>query len=74
MILQKGLELSYTHIGNSCQQWGAEIYLMLLHWNIAICLNAESSSMNKIKYIDVFIIFNDRQFSSQFNYRHLIVT
>lgn len=74
MILQKGLELSYTHIGNSSQQWGAERYLMLLHWNIAICLNAESSSRNKIKYIDVFIIFNDRQFSSQFNYRHLIVT
>lgn len=55
MILQKGLEVSYTRADNNSQQRGAEIYLMLLHWHIAISINAESSYMNKIKYIDVFI-------------------
>lgn len=43
MTLQKSLEVSYTRADNNSQQQGAEIYLMLLHWHIAIRINAESS-------------------------------
>lgn len=44
MTLQKSLEVSYTRADNNSQQQGAEIYLMLLHWHIAIRINAESSN------------------------------